>query len=230
MQRRVDLLHMSTLNYRNKDDGRPEERARFRMGLFGPSKADVWKALAGEVGGTFTRGGFLNCKERVDVKVGRWEITLDCYSVHTGKTTMVFTRMRAPYVNADGLRFKISRKSIFTPIGKLLGMQDIEVGFPEFDEAFVIKGNNESQLRRLFANERLRQLLGAQKNVHFEVCDDEGWFGAHFPESADELRFHTPGIIKDIDQLRNLYEVFAETLHTLCHIGSAYEDDPGVKV
>jgi hypothetical protein len=35
-------------------------------------------------------------------------------------------------------------------------------------------------------------------------------------------------VIKDIDRLKLLYELFAETLHTLCAMGSAYEDDPGV--
>jgi hypothetical protein len=34
------------------------------------------------------------------------------------------------------------------------------------------------------------------------------------------------GIIKDLHHLRGLYDLFAEILDHLCHIGSAYEDDP----
>ena len=55
--------------------------------------------------------------------------------------------MRAPYVNPEGFRFTIYRKGLFSDLGKLLGMQDIEVGDPEFDEAFIIKGNDESKVR-----------------------------------------------------------------------------------
>ena len=220
---------MPELNYRNKADGRPEERARFRMKLFGPSRSDIWKALASEIGAIYDPGRWYG-GERVVAEVGHWQITLDSYAVSNGKTTHVFTRLRAPYVNADGLRFTIYRKSIFTGLGKWLGMQDIEVGHPEFDDAFVIKGNSEPALRRLFANERLRELLQNQPSVHFEVKDDEGWFFRKFPQGVDELCFTVHGMIKDIDRLKSLYDLFAETLHTLCHIGSAYEDDPGIKL
>ena len=55
--------------------------------------------------------------------------------------------MRAPYVNPEGFRFTIYRKGFFSDLGKLLGMQDIEVGDPEFDEAFIIKGNDEDRVR-----------------------------------------------------------------------------------
>ena len=52
------------------------------------------------------------------------------------------TRMRAPFPNPSGFRFSIHRASIFSTVGALLGMQDIQVGHAEFDEDFVIKGYN----------------------------------------------------------------------------------------
>jgi hypothetical protein len=112
----------------------------------------------------------------------------------------------------------------------MLGFADVRVGHPEFDEQFVIRGTHESRLRRLFDNAELRRLLMAQPKVRFEVRDDEGWFGARFPDGVDELRFFVPGVIKDIDRLKQLYDLFAETLHQLCKMGSAYERDPGVKL
>jgi hypothetical protein len=138
--------------------------------------------------------------------------------------------MRAPYVNKDGFRFTIYRKSIFSGLGKALGMQDVEVGYPEFDDAFIIKGNDEAKLRTLFANPRIRQLLEMQPSIHLTVKDDEGWFGTHFPEGVDELYFSTLGTIKDVEQLKSLYYLFAETLNQLCHMGSAYEDDPALEL
>jgi hypothetical protein len=221
---------MSTLNYQSGDDAKPEDRKRLRMKLFGPSRADVWNALANEIGARFEKGGFWNGRDRVVADVGPWEVVLDGYTVSNGKTSTTYTRMRAPYVNADGFRFTVYRKSIFTSLGKMLGMHDVEVGYPAFDEEFVIKGNDEFKLRRLFANDRLRALIDAQPSIHFKVKDDEGVFRKIFPDGVDELYFVIVGTIKDIDRLKLLYDLFAETLHTLCHIGSAYEDDPGVTI
>ena len=57
-----------------------------------------------------------------------------------------------------------------------------------------------------------------------------GWDDFDFGYSAgvDELYFAVPGVIKDPDRLKGLYELFAETLDRLCAIGSAYERDPHV--
>jgi hypothetical protein len=197
--------------------------------VFGPSKKEVWKQLSSELGADFREGGFAR-SDKVQVHVKDWTLTLDTFAVSTGKVTVIFTRMRAPYVNADGFRFCIHRKSIFTALGKMLGMQDVEVGFPEFDNAFVIKGTDEAKLRALFANEKIRELIKGQPEIQLEVRDDEGWFATRFPQGVDELRFHVVGIIKDIERLKHLYELFAEVLNHLCHMGSAYERDPGIEL
>ena len=109
-------------------------------------------------------------------------------------------------------------------------MQDVEVGQPAFDEAFIIKGTDEGKLRQLFANPRIRALIDGQKDIDFSVKDDEGWFGPTFPDGVDELSFTVIGIIKDIERLKHLYELFAETLDELCRMGSAYRKDPEVQV
>jgi hypothetical protein len=51
------------------------------------------------------------------------------------------------------------------------------------------------------------------------VKDDEGWFGTKFPDGVDELHFAVAGVIKDIDRLKGLYDLFAETLDELCPPG-----------
>jgi hypothetical protein len=218
---------MTTLDYQRGDDARPEKLKRLRMKLFGPSRDDVWRALAEEIGARFDKGSFWR-GAKVVADVPPWQVVLDTYTVSSGDSSVTYTRMRAPYVNADGSRFTVYRKSIFTALGKMLGMQDVEVGYPRFDDDFVIQGNDERKLRQLFSNERLRALIEAQPSIRFTVKDDEGFFRQVFPAGVDKLEFTVTGIIRDIDRLKLLYDLFAETLHTLCHIGSAYEDDPGI--
>lgn len=194
---------------------------------FGPSRKDVWRQLSDEVGASYVDGGFWK-GDKVTVTHGEWTVTLDTYAVSTGKTTIVYTRMRAPYVNPDGFRFTIYRRGLFSDIAKRFGMQDIEIGDETFDREFIIKATDQSRVRELLANEKLRELLGRQKTLHFSVKDDEGWFGPRFDENADELNFTVTGVIKDVERLKRLYELFATTLDQLCRIGSAYEHAPDV--
>ncbi len=197
------------------------------MGWFGPSKEEVWRQLSEEIGAEFVEGGFWK-GNKVQAHVKPWTITLDTYTVSTGKSSVTYTRMRAPYVNPEGFRFTIYRKNLFSDLGKFLGMQDIEVGDPEFDEAFIIKGNDESKVHDLFANSKIRQMTQDQPEIRLEVKDGEGWFGPKFPEDVDELSFQVVGVIKDVERLKALFDLFAAVLDQLCQIGSAYKQKPGV--
>jgi hypothetical protein len=220
---------MAPLDYQSPRDATPERLKQLRLRWFGASRADVWRALADEINARYEKGGLWR-GDRVVADSGPWQLVLDTFTVSTGETAATYTRMRAPYVNADGFRFTIFRKHFFTGLAKFFGMQDVEVGYPAFDEAFVIKGNSESKLRQLFANVRLRELLAAQPSVYFTVKDDEGTFRKTFPNGVDELYFQVGGVVKDIDRLKRMYELFAETLEELCRMGSAYAQEPGVSI
>ncbi len=201
----------------------------FLRDLFGPSRGEIWRQLAAEIGGQYVEGGFWK-GDKVQARVGQWVVTLDTFTESSGETHNTYTRLRAPYVNKDGFRFCVYREGFFSRIGRMLGMQDIEIGDGRFDADFVVQGNNESQLRRLFADVEVRGFLHAQPSVHFEVRDDEGWFGADFPEGVDELYFRASGTIRDIERLKDLYALFTAVLDRLCVIGSAYQTPPGVEL
>lgn len=192
----------------------------FLRQLFGPSKEEIWRQLSAETGAAYVDGGFWK-GDKVQARHQQWTITLDTYTqTHSdGKTThsTTYTRIRAPYVNKDGFRFTIYRKGLFSHIAIWFGAQDIEIGYPQFDEEFIIKGNNEGKVRELFANPSILQLIQEQPSIHLTVKDDEGWFSKSFPEGVDELCFHVTGVIKDVERLKSLYELFALTLnHSRC--------------
>ena len=199
------------------------------MGWFGPGKDEVWQRLAQEIGADFVKGGLWK-GNKVQVHAKPWTITLDSYAVHTQHSHIEYTRMRAPYVNPEGFRFTIYRKGFFSDMGKALGMQDIEVGDPAFDDAFIIKGTDEVKVVNLFADARIRQLIQGQPEIRLEVKDSEGWFGPAFPIDVDELHFQVVGIIKDVPRLKALFDLFAAVLDKLCKIGSAYKQEPGVEL
>lgn len=192
--------------------------------IFGPSKEEIWQQLAAQVGGQFVEGGWFGT-DYVQARVGDWILTLDTYTVSSGKSSTTYTRFRTPFVNRDGFYFRINRAGFFTPLGKLFGMQDLEVGDPFFDEQFVLQSNDPLKLGGLLANTRIRSLLHVQPQISFQVQDDQGWFGPQYPEGVDELYFQVHGVMTNLEHLHALYELFAEVLNQLCHLDSAYKDD-----
>jgi hypothetical protein len=206
-----------------------EEKMGFGREIFGPGRKEVWSELSRLIGADYIDEGFFG-KNKVMARVKEWTITLDTYTVSTGKATVTYTRMRAPYVNKDGIWFKIYKSGFFSELGKRLGMQDIETGFPEFDTEYIIKGNHEDKVRELFSKTSIQKLIELQPRFCLEVKDDEGWFGEEFPEGVDELYFSVAGEIKKIELLKALFELFADVLEYMCEIGSAYESNPNLEL
>jgi hypothetical protein len=201
--------------------------------LFGPCQEEVWSALRAQIGGEIVPGSFWK-GQKLQAQAHDWPVTLDEYTVMVmaGKvhTAIPYTRMRAPFPNPGGFRFTIHRASVFSALGKILGMQDIEVGYPEFDSDFVIKSNDEDKVKTLCRSDRLRALVTEQPKFQLTIEDDDGWFGARYPADVDVLVFNVAGSIRDVERLKGLYNVFGETLHRLSEMGVAGRGSGGVKI
>ena len=200
----------------------------FLKALFGPSREEVWRQLSSELRGEFHEGGLFT-SSAVQARADDWSITLDIYTQSTGNSHQTYTRIRAPFFNPESFRFEIYRAGLFSELGKALGTQDIEVGHARFDRDFVIKGNAPRRVRRLFDNEKIRHLIDAQPRIRLSVKGHEGWL-SKFPAGVDELHFLAVGTIKDLAQLRKLFDLFAEVLQQVCHEGRAYEDDVRIHI
>ena len=198
---------------------------RLLRAIFKPSKDQIWKRLCDEIGADFVDGGAWS-GDRAQAHVGEWTITLDTHIVAAGMSSATWTRMRAPFVNRDGFRFKIFREDLRSHMGKHLGLQDIALGEAKLDREFVIQGTDAGHVRLLLGHDATRRLLECRSFALLQVRDDEGLAGRAFPSGVDELLFQVMGQETEIARLKQMYEDFAATLNTLCHIGSAYEDDP----
>lgn len=54
-------------------------------------------------------------------------------------------------------------------------------------------------------------------------------FGPDFSGGTDELYFSRVGVVRDINELKALFELFTHLLTGLVQIDSAYEDAPTVE-
>lgn len=69
------------------------------------------------------------------------------------------TTFSAAVPNTVALRFSLHEQGWAQEIGKLLGMEDAELGYPEIDEAFIVKTNDAPLLTQLLAAPELRIAL-----------------------------------------------------------------------
>jgi hypothetical protein len=169
--------------------------------LFRPADVEIWRRLEQEAGARFEKGDFWH-RDKIEIEHDGWLILLDSYFSPANNSE--YTRMRAKLPVQADFRFLITREGILSEIAKFFGAQDIEVGDPDFDRQFMIKGNNEKLIKEMLQNAKIKKLLLAQPEVHFALT----------PEN--ELLFAVPVIIKDLHRLKQLFDLFAETLHFIC--------------
>ncbi len=193
-----------------------------KIDLFGRHRREIWRQLAEQLDGDYFKGNAFK-SDRIEAFYGDWMVTLDTFMVDK----VVYTRIRAPYVNRDDFVFKVSREHLGHRIAKVFGSQDVEVGHPAFDKDFVIQGNDAQKLKMMFANPRIRELLSYQPRILLELRREAPLFQKpKFPEGINELYYHVGKVLKNPAQMHDLFDLFSYTLDHLCAIGTAYEDDP----
>lgn len=191
------------------------------MKLFGPPLKEVWQQLAVEVNAEFIKGS-LGKSARVEKSYNNWTILLDTYTVNTGKSSVTYTRMRVPYKRENDIQFKLSRKNIFSGIGRMFGMPLIETYDYDFDDEFVLKGNDENVIKEVFQNQNIKDMIKFQKRLILKV----GPYKEKKSITDSELYFQMTGVLKDIDKLKNLFNLFSAMLDELVKNGVSSEEKP----
>lgn len=188
----------------------------------------MWERLSQDLGGEFEdRKGWRY--DKIKVQDGEWTITIDLHS-HAGyRSESLFTRIRVPFVNEEGLAFKIFPQGLLDALGAKLGVQDIQVGDEEFDRTFMIQGSDEDRVRKLLSDPELRNKILAEPRIQLTLRDSGDWFSEEFPDGVDELVLEVEKEVTDAERLKRLYSIVADFLHHLCHRSSVYEPHPDWK-
>lgn len=186
-----------------------------------------WKMFADHIGGDFfDKTWFEGCLVRGYHR--NWVIYMDERTESTGKTTHFYTRIRAPYFRRDDFTFDIYRHNFFTRIGTRLGLQDIPVGDPAFDEAFVIQGNDSNKLADFFANPDIKTLIGYQPSIRLKIVHRDRWLKKYYQPGVSMLQFEVMERIVIPERMMDLYRMIELALDHLCEIGTAEEEGPPV--
>ena len=197
--------------------------------ILGPGKEEVWRKFAEEINGKYIEGHY-GQPDHIEVTHNKWTIIFDTYAVSNPFSSRQenvgeFTIIKVPFYTRDSFQFSIREKGIINGMGKLFGAQDIEIGDAAFDKKYIIKGNDENKLQLLLSNKKILELIHFQKRICLELVDDEGFWGTKLSDGVFEITFVATNVIKNMEQLRSLYNLFIELLNQLSHIGSVVDKE-----
>lgn len=125
--------------------------------------AEAYSQLARRYGGTSDPGGLFSRPRVQFPHAGAWVI-VDVYSTG-GKHPTYYTQVHFSG-QQPAVRCEVYPERMWSRVGKLMGMEDVEIGSPHFDEQYIIKGDTRAALRSLLSPavqqqiERLRHFLG----------------------------------------------------------------------
>lgn len=119
------------------------------------------------------------------------------------------TTLTAELPTTPAFRFAIHDKSFTDEIGKFFGMEDVEIGFTEFDKKLIVKTNNKLRVREIFSDEAVRKPFESLNDFTLGITYNNNGGSAR---NAPFLEFQTETGITNTKQLKEIYHAFISIL------------------
>jgi len=179
------------------------------MRLFGPTQGDIWKLFSEDIGAKFViDDSFFKKKYEVIKEFHSWIMVLDMVSGSENQPS--YTRAYCKFLNKQGFKLKIFGQSINNYFPNFFDMVDIKVPYDDFSDKFIIRSNSEVAIKTFLENSIIRELINMQPNIVLEIKKQDSY---EITENADSIfSVKIPGIIKDNEVLKNLFELIGEGL------------------
>lgn len=122
------------------------------------------------------------------------------------------TSLTAHLPTTTDFRFAIHKEHFTDEIGKFFGMQDVLIGYEEFDKNVVIKTNDERKVKELFVDPSVRSAFQHLDDFTFGITTH------HVADSTSKdpyLELNIENGITDVNKLRAIYKAFYNVLSAL---------------
>ena len=180
------------------------------MGLLGPSRDEILETIARNTNGEFKKGKMFKTS-CIKYTHESWCYYLDDYSIQAGNVPIIYTRLRAPFINKKGFDLTIYKKTIFSNLAKSLGGQDIPIGEPDFDEEWIIKGSSEELVKNILKYGNISELIKNEEKLKIEIKRVEGKTNKKNQSTESQITFLVQDYMKNEERVVNLMRLI-ETL------------------
>ncbi|WP_347159735.1 hypothetical protein [Pontibacter chitinilyticus] len=169
----------------------------------GNTEAEVWQQVAADMA---AQKGVLRYTAMLTQQGRQMLFDLDIDLGGGFESGISTTTFKAAVPAQIPLRFHLYEQDLLHEIGKVLGMEDVKLGYPEFDDAFIVQTNQPETLKKIFANEETRRILRkhSSASLKLDVEDDT--------PNAAILRFRKDEAIGELTDLQEVYHVMWEIL------------------
>lgn len=118
------------------------------------------------------------------------------------------TTITSALTNHSDFRFAIHPEDFLYKMGKLFGIEDVTLGYPEFDKNVIVKTNNEAKLKSIFADSELRKVFEELSGYDFRIAHDED-------KQLTNLQLHIQRAITNSATLIKILKAFHHVLVSL---------------
>ncbi len=135
----------------------------------------------------------------------------------SGKKAFEATFATISFPSTDEFAFAIWTEGKMDQLHKVLGMQDVRIGDDKFDKKFIVQANNETMVKKFFADGELRGMLLDQPTCELRLVPDAA---QHFPDHAIPAGHSAILYAQDhlVDKFENLEAVVTTLQHVLSRL------------
>ena len=119
------------------------------------------------------------------------------------------TTLSAVIPHLRQFKFSIHHEDIVDMVGKLFGMQDVVIGYPEFDDKLIIKTNDVVKIKNIFSDEKMREIFQSLRG--FTLHTGSRNIG-DTDNKEDFVELTIDRGVLDMDELRKIYTAFVTML------------------
>ena len=137
------------------------------------ARRQAWSQLADRAGLTFEPGNFFGSGLSVSGVYLGHQLTLSTFTRSSGKSSTTYTRVVLFMNQQANLDLSLYTEGVFSKVGKMLGMQDIQTGDEALDQRYVIKGQPENLVVSILQSYDLHQKLVEAPSLNIQVKGQE---------------------------------------------------------
>jgi hypothetical protein len=164
----------------------------------------LWQLVKSDMA---TRGDFLQYDVSLELPASKTLLTIDIDLGGGFQGGISTTTFKAHLSAVPAFRFAIHDETFMDEIGKFFGMQDVIIGYPEFDDLLIIKTDNEEMTRLMFSEPDTRKTIQSLTNFSLFVEHTEG--------SPSSLHLIINEGITAAEKLEELHSAFLSVLTNL---------------
>lgn len=126
-----------------------------------------WQQAADQLNLAYYAGGF-GSMGTISGSLYGHRVAISTFTKGSGNTNQVFTKYHIEYCDRIRVDMNMTRQGALHSLGKVFGMQDIEIGDPGFDDRIILRGSDPAAIRRFITpdiRDAIKLLVASHEDV-----------------------------------------------------------------